>query len=231
MADRPPLPEGTTASGAARVEVANQLRRVFHALADLDHDAHDLKTIGIKVAEIADQMELAPKRHKELAAWKSVLEANLPDDGDSFADSLDRPVSGSANAWSVPLHVRRQGDKVTTTVELGPGFEGAPGRSHGGFVCAIYDDLCGFVLNLEQQMAFTAYLNVSFLAATPLHVPITFSAWLDRRQDRKLYIVGECRQGSELLTTVDSLFIALEGSASNALEAPASNAPASDAGP
>lgn len=130
-----------------------------------------------------------------------------PDDGEEFYNSPMRPISGVGTAWSIPLHVFRDGNDAVTTVTLGPAHEGAPERSHGGFVAAIYDDLLGFLLMLRGAIAFTAYLKVNYVAGTPIGKPIEFRCRIDRVEGKKLFLVGECHDGDELLTTCEALFI------------------------
>jgi hypothetical protein len=157
-----------------------------------------------------DGLRTGERRSRPVSSWSGRWEQPIPDDGGWFDNYPFRPVSGAANPWSIPLEVQRQGDRAVTTVRLGAAFEGAPARSHGGVVSAIFDDLCGFVLVTEEVMAYTASLTIGYRAATPLHEPITFACWLDRREGRKLTIKGACHAGEQLLTTCDALFIVVE---------------------
>jgi hypothetical protein len=51
--------------------------------------------------------------------------------------------------------------------------EGAPGRSHGGVVAALFDDVFGFLLTLVVEPAFTGELTVRYEAGVPIGVPLT----------------------------------------------------------
>ena len=50
--------------------------------------------------------------------------------------------------------------------------EGAPNRSHGGIVAALFDDVFGFVLGVIHQAAFTGDLYIRY-ARTDAAVPRT----------------------------------------------------------
>lgn len=195
----------------ARIAVADQLRRGTHGLVGKDHQADELRELAGRLEREFDTFASKPNRVKDPGKWQSPTIIEPPEDGRAFPTEPDRPVSGSANPWSVPLHVIREADRAVTTVTLGAAFEGAPGRSHGGVVSAIFDDLCGFCLVLERKLAYTAYITVSYKAATPLHVPLQFSAWIDERNGRKLRLAGECLLQGEVLTTCDALFLTMEG--------------------
>lgn len=163
--------------------------------------------------ELLPDLTSGPRQERSLGRWSDERRSqDLPDDEAAFPLHLDRPVSGPGNPWSIPLTVVRKGDRAVTTVSLREAFEGAPGRSHGGVVTAIYDDLCGYVLSMVQEMAFTAWIRVEFRHGTPLGHPITFSSWLDRREGRKLFIEGECTDGERpdgdnVLSRCHALFI------------------------
>ena len=123
----------------------------------------------------------------------------------------ERPVSGAASPWGLDLDVHRRGDEIEAFVTLRAAHEGAPGRSHGGIVAALFDDVCGFVLGVLRQPAFTGELTVRYLAPTPLHRPLVCRARLADRAGRKLFIESELvdvERGTEL-ARAQGVFIAV----------------------
>lgn len=193
----------------ARVSVAERIRDLTHALMGHTQTTTDLGVMADELERLAAMASTGEPVIRSITDWASQRSSQEPPaDGELFPNHLDRPVSGAANPWSVPLDVVRRGDRVATTVDLGPAFEGAPTRSHGGVVSAIYDDLAGFILALNQTMAFTAWLKIDYVAATPLGVPITFTAWLDRAEGRKLHMAGECvDDAGAIITRMTALFV------------------------
>ncbi len=101
----------------------------------------------------------------------------------------------------------RDGDTVVATVTLDAGFEGAPGRSHGGFVSAIFDDLLGSLPMLQRKIAFTASLTVDYVAPSPVFEPVTFRGWTERVEGKKIFVAGEAHHGDKLVSTATALFI------------------------
>lgn len=196
----------------SRAAAAAQLRRLHHGLVGHEHDPAELDTITERLRLLADELEQGPPRSR--TPWTGRDERDAPADGELFPLDFDRPVSGPGNPWSIPTPIRRIGNRAVTTVVLGQGYEGAPGRSHGGIVAAIYDDLCGFNLVLEATLAFTGWIRIDYRAPTPLHEPITFATWVEETVGRKMQIRGECHTADgTLLSTCDSLFIKVEPTA------------------
>ena len=103
----------------------------------------------------------------------------------------DRPFSGMASPWGLDVDVHQRGDGVEATVTLREAHEGAPNRSHGGIVAALFDDVFGFILGVIKQAAFTGELTIRYEAATPLHRPLVCRGRLVDRTGRKLWIEGE----------------------------------------
>ncbi|MCP3937513.1 MAG: PaaI family thioesterase [Actinomycetia bacterium] len=198
---------------AARIAAADRVRDVTHALMGHEQDPLTLDKLVRSLDELLPELVDGPRNKRSLASFADErLNNSMPDDEAVFPLHLERPVSGAGNPWSIPLTVVRRGDRAVSTVLLREAFEGAPGRSHGGVVAAIFDDLCGYVLSMTQTMAFTAWLRIEFLHGTPLGHPITFSTWLDRQEGRKLFIEGECadgerHDGDNIVTRCHALFI------------------------
>lgn len=131
---------------------------------------------------------------------------------DHFEDCF---VSGDWNPMGIGIEVRRDGDEAVATVTLGPAYEGAPKRSHGGIVAAIFDDVLGCLLRFLQQPAFTGELTVRYLAPTPIEEPLEFRAHVEQVQGRKIDTVGEAyalaEDGSRTrIATATARFIAID---------------------
>jgi acyl-coenzyme A thioesterase PaaI-like protein len=129
----------------------------------------------------------------------------------------ERPISGRASPWGLDLDIRRRGDEAVTTLTLRAAHEGAPGRSHGGIVAALFDDVYGFILEIQAQSAFTGELWVRYEAGVPIGIPIVCTVRLDRREGRKLFMTGELTVGStdQVLARSAATFIAIDPSTFN----------------
>ena len=191
-----------------RVAAADRVRDLTHALMAFEQDPEVLDDVVATIDGLLPSLQAGTRRDRSIADWAEDRARSVPPaDGTSFPPHLDRPVSGPANPWSFPLTVIRRGEAVETTVTLRAAHEGAPGRSHGGVVSAIYDDLCGYILALRQTMAFTAWIKVDYHAGTPIGRPLVFRTWLDRAEGRKLFIAGDCHDGDQRITSCTALFV------------------------
>ena len=126
---------------------------------------------------------------------------------DLFRDSI---VSGRTNPMGIGLEVRRDGDAAVATTTLGPAFEGAPGRSHGGIVASILDETMGFVLPIIGELAYTANLNIDYVGPAPLHQELRFTARLRDRSGRKLWIEAHGESDEGVFVRAEALFLAVE---------------------
>lgn len=203
MTDQPQLSQ----TEAARVALADEMRRGIHLLVGREHDADELKRLTAELQQEFDQFEERPPRQREMARWETPEGIFVPVDGGELPNSIHRPVSGKGNPWSVPLSVFRDRDRAVCTVTFGDAYEGAPGRCHGGLVSAVYDDLFGFLTHFIQTVAFTASLTVDYKRATPIGEPVDFAVWVDHIDGRKIHMAGEAHVDGEIVTTSTALFI------------------------
>jgi hypothetical protein len=209
--DHPDLP--------ARIDAATAMRRLSHAIVSHRVDISDLHRIAAAAEELSSQIEAQPARGRldEMmasprfgAALESGSLGQAVEDG-AFVDLFhDSPVSGSANPLGMGLRISRDGEEAVGTINLGAGWEGAPGRGHGGIVAACVDETIGGLLPIIGTMAFTGELTLRYRAPCPLATPLEFRASLRRRDGRKLYIecVGTSPEG--LFVEATALFIAVQ---------------------
>jgi acyl-coenzyme A thioesterase PaaI-like protein len=195
-----------------RAKAAAALRRLGHAL--MGHEADDL--LLERVARAADQaaadLEAGPARQRDALELKRRMFETEVADGARVSHFDECFVSGPWNPMGIAIEVHREGDEAVAQVELGPAFEGGPGRSHGGIVAAIFDDVLGYLLTLNSVPAFTGELTVRYLAATPIGQPLTFRARLVSRDGRKLLTEGRASAEGQTVATAQALFIAVEPS-------------------
>jgi acyl-coenzyme A thioesterase PaaI-like protein len=193
----------------ARLAAAEALRRLGHAV--VGHHVEDalLDRIARAARDILPEIEASAPRLRAVDEMKRLLWEDRPGQGGTIDHFPDCIVSGQANPMGIGITVHRDGDEAVARVRLGPAFEGAPGRAHGGVVAAIFDDTMGFVLAIHSVPAYTGRLTVSYLAPTPVGDELEFRARLVRRERRKLFIEGEaCHEGA-LIARGSGLFVAI----------------------
>ncbi len=176
---------------AARARAAAALRRFGHALHGRDADAALLDEVASAADAVTARLEDVPLRQRDLQALRGQMWADPVPDGAVVEHFQDCFVSGIWNPMGIGIQVRRDGDEAVATVTLGAAYEGAPGRSHGGIVAAIFDDVLGYLLRFLKQPAFTGELTVRYLAPTPIHEPLEFRARVEQIEGRKIDTLAE----------------------------------------
>ncbi len=211
-----PLPSSAATSSASeehpRGRAAAALRRLGHALMGHDVDDALLEDVAHRANLVASDLEAQPPRQRDLLELKRRMFDIEVGDGERVVHFDECFVSGPWNPLGIAIEVRRDGEQAVAEVTLGPAFEGAPGRSHGGIVAAIFDDVLGYLLTLRHQPGFTGELTVRYLAPTPIGQPLRFRAWVERTEGRKLWTVAEAEADGEVVASASGLFIAIDTS-------------------
>jgi acyl-coenzyme A thioesterase PaaI-like protein len=194
----------------ARSRAAAALRRLGHTLMIREADEDLLDRVAKAAHRVSDDLDLAPPRKRDIVELKRrMFELEVPDG--ARASHFDECfVSGEQNPMGIAIQVRRDGEAVVADVELGPAFEGAPARAHGGIVAAVFDDVLGYLLSLNHQPGFTGELAVRYEAPTPILRPLEFRARIVRRDGRKLYTEAVARSDGEVVATATATFITID---------------------
>jgi acyl-coenzyme A thioesterase PaaI-like protein len=210
-----PEEEPDPAIQAARNRAGQAVRNFGHALVGHHASAELLDSLAVTLDDLAGVLAAGEPRSRPM--WTFDTWHPAPADGEAFSTFEDRPVSGTSSPLGCDLRSRRDGDEAVTTFTLRAAHEGAPGRSHGGIVSAIFDDVMGFVIQLVGEPAFTGELRVRYEHGVPLYRPLQMRARLSSRQGRKLHITADLWDGEVRLASASSTFIVVN---SETLESP-----------
>lgn len=202
-------PDHPDAVAETRARAGRAIRDVGHALVGHHAPVALLDRLSRTLDELTAELELGEPRGRAQVTSEGRW-GEPPADGASMTSYDERPVSGRASPWGLDLEVRRAGDEVVATATLRAAHEGAPGRSHGGVVAALFDDVFGFVLNLYPQPAFTGELTVRYQAGVPIGVPLECRVRLAERDGRKWRMTGELTAGEQVLATARATFITID---------------------
>lgn len=196
------LAEARAAAGAA-------VRDLGHALVGHEASLEQLERFTAVLRELETQLEANTRRFRAFHHGRGDWRQQTPDGG-TMSSFDERPISGRGAPWGLDLHVRRDGDEVVGTCTLRAAHEGAPGRSHGGVVAALIDDVYGFVLALMSQPAFTGEITVRYVAGVPIDRPLECRARCVERRGRKLLMTAEVTDAGDVVATSTSTFIAID---------------------
>lgn len=120
-------------------------------------------------------------------------------------------VCGEGNERGLGARFRAVGDRVVLEICVPPGFDGYPGRVHGGVVSALLDETIGWACSASAHRLFlTAELTVRFKRPVPVGERIVVSGRMLERTGRVAVGSGRIEDGSgRLLAVAKGRFVLL----------------------
>jgi len=190
-----------------RARAARALRRFGHTLMEREADDELLARVTDAAERTIAMLEEAPRRERDFLALRDQFFPGEVPDRDRMVHFDECFVSGRWNPLGIGVEVHRNGEDVEAEVVLGTAFEGAPGRSHGGIVAAIFDDVMGYLLTVHEIPAFTGELTVRYLKPTPMGTPLHYDARIVHRDGRRLLTEANCVADGVTVATATATFI------------------------
>jgi acyl-coenzyme A thioesterase PaaI-like protein len=212
VTDTVPPPADDPAIKAARRRAGQAIRDLSHAFIGRHAGVEQIEHLADVLEGITAELWPLDPRSRDQQQFRGSGHTGGYPQGRFTHDFDDRPVSGHSSPWGLDLELHRHGDEIEALVTLGPAHEGAPNRSHGGVVAALFDDVFGFVLGVIEIPAFTGDLYVRYEAPVPLHRQLACRVRLDDRQGRKILLVGELvdTESDQVVATATATFIAID---------------------
>ena len=198
-----------------RIVAASLMRELGHEFVERALSDGQLHALGADVRALLERLRDAPPRVRGFSRDQmEEFTLTIPTyeemgDRQVFSDSI---VAGGANPMGLAAQLWRDGDVACMRVTLGKAFEGAPGRAHGGIVAALLDEVMGLMNMIHGAMAFTAQLDITFVAPTPIGEPIIARAWLARQENRKQFVEATLHADALLVASAKALFISIDRS-------------------
>ncbi len=121
------------------------------------------------------------------------------------------PFIGRSNALASPMRIWYDGDLTYGQATYPDRYEGPPGRVHGGFVIAAFDDLLGVAQSVAGIAGLTGTLEVKLRAGTPLNARIDYEAGVLSASGRKVTCWGRSTLDGQLLAEATGIFIEPRG--------------------
>jgi acyl-coenzyme A thioesterase PaaI-like protein len=195
----------------ARIRAGRAIRDLGHAFAGHSLPAADVDRVADAIESLISDLESGTLRRRDPASFGDHRRYRY-EEGPILHTYADRPICGMASPWGLDPELHRHGDEIEAIVTLRAAHEGAPGRSHGGIVAALFDDVFGFVLSVVDEAAFTGRLTITYRAGTPLHEPIACRVRATGKTGRKITMTGELTvvATGQLLAEADALFITVD---------------------
>lgn len=196
---------------AGRARFGKALRDLGHSFAGHHADPELLNSVASNLEEIAAQLDTGAIRRRDPSTFGDHRSYSY-DEGPIGETYPDRPISGNASPWGLDTEIHREGDDIVAYVTLRAAHEGAPGRSHGGVVSALFDDIFGFVQGVVGITAFTGQLTITYRAGTPLHTRLACRVRAGEQNGRKVIMTGELTvvETGQLVAEAHSVFITVD---------------------
>tara|TARA_Y100000814_G_scaffold103571_2_gene72530 strand:+ start:5187 stop:5846 length:660 start_codon:yes stop_codon:yes gene_type:complete len=207
----------------AVAQVAKASRRLNRAISGKRISDTELEEIAEVVESLAARFDHGTERNKlddmltrpHLAAiyagQHTPLDLKVGDEIEFDPFSI---AGGELHPSAIGLsYVKDSEDSVIGTGIIDPMFAGPPERVHGGIQALIIDEVMGALNRMRGRQAFTAYLKVDYRGPAPLGVPITFRAWLDSVDGRKIKLLGSGDGPEGRFMEAEGLFIEREDQA------------------
>jgi acyl-coenzyme A thioesterase PaaI-like protein len=171
----------------ARRRTAYAARELLERLCDADAPAELFDDVSDQLEAIADRWRSIPTRVSgrigSAYGWRSLM---LPD------LSFDR---------SDPT-------RLVMNTRIGIGFEGPPGRVHGGVVSYLFDNLLGqATMHCGTGFTMTGTLSVRYAAATPIDTDLRLTSWVDHFEGRKSWVCAELEANGAITATCEAIMI------------------------
>lgn len=137
-----------------------------------------------------------------------VVRADMAIDRDSYRSHMSL-VGGLSHPAAPQLVLEPDEHGVTGQVTVGPVFQGGPGLVHGGVLALLIDHAMGCVAAGPQRPAMTVQLSLRYRRPTPLGVPLTVAARLDRIEGRKLHLSATISADGQVTVNAHAIFLML----------------------
>jgi acyl-coenzyme A thioesterase PaaI-like protein len=189
---------------AATRRAAAAARRVIEAMVNNTADTQTLQEVADALEHVAGALELTAGDSR----YDGTVGVQLGGDNRTILES--HPMMGPSNPLAPPLEITRDDRHAYVTGTYGHQYEGPPGRLHGGFIAAAFDQVLGAAAALSGNVFLTGTLTVRYRAATPLGVPLRFEAELDKFEDRRIHATGRLLVDGAVTADAEAVMIAVD---------------------
>lgn len=185
---------------SARRDLSAQLRGLLAAAVTTDAASLVLSEVAAEVAVLSDR----------LGHGRSALDYR--DAYEGGARRTCNPFDSPYNPIAPDLRILEWRDgRFDIEVILGPQHEGPPGRTHGGVVAGLLDNVSGRATSTMGIFAMSVSLDVTFLAGTPYGEPVRVTSEVTGRDGRKLFVDATVTDAAGTVTARSrGLFVVVE---------------------
>lgn len=193
-------------TAAARVRLADAVRRLTTATVGRPLDAAALHAAAAEAERVAEKLEAAagPGKAPRTRTDASGRRVWMP----------TSPMMGPENPLAPPARIRvvdgPEGPELRGTVRFGYAYEGPPTCVHGGALAELFDEVLGAALVVAERPGMTGTLTVRYRRPTPLMADLDVVARPTTQEGRKIGAWAGVYHDGELTAEADGIFIAVQ---------------------
>jgi acyl-coenzyme A thioesterase PaaI-like protein len=198
MSDEAAATQVPWAAGPERHRLADATRAFLDAAVCTGADPQTIAEVAATVAAAAARLA------------QPTYERTLDVGPDSYRREMSL-VNGRSHPFAPLLDMQPTDAGYETGFTLGAAWEGAPGLAHGGAVSLLFDYVMAWATTRVGELgpSMTGTMSLSYRRPTPLLVPLTLSAWVERVSGRKVSVAAKLVAGGEVTVEGTGLFFKL----------------------
>lgn len=153
--------------------------------------------------------ELALELIDDLTRVAAKMEAVAVPPDEAPADTR-RDLPSRGNVALPPTIIESEGPEGVVATATFRDFHLGRKAAHGGAVSLLFDELSGSaVMQRVSHGTFprTAFIKVDYRSLTPVGRPLTVKVWVERKEGRKLFVLGTLHDGDTLCAEMNGLFL------------------------
>jgi acyl-coenzyme A thioesterase PaaI-like protein len=129
----------------------------------------------------------------------------------SHDDYLPRsPLVGQVSPLAPPIDYEHGNGRLTGRGEFHAAYEGPPGYVHGGWIALAFDEMLGMANIATGHPGMTGRLSIRYRRPTPLHRPVTFEAWTEEVDGRRIVTRGTLTVDGAVTAEAEGLFVMID---------------------
>jgi hypothetical protein len=188
-----------------RVQLAQAVRHLIDAALTAEHaSAEDLADAADRTERIAADLHGRGHLGDRPSGVRQRAET-------SHDDYLPRsPLVGEVSPLAPPLAYEYRDDRLTGWGVFHAAYEGPPGYVHGGWIALAFDEVLGMANIASGHPGMTGRLSVRYRRPTPLHRPVTFEAWTEEVDGRRIVTRGTLSVDGAVTAEAEGLFVIID---------------------
>jgi acyl-coenzyme A thioesterase PaaI-like protein len=202
-------PDGAASGGAfvtpERVRLAQAVRHLIDAaLTAEDASADDLLDAADRTERIAAELH----GHTDLGDRPSGMRRRAEMSHDDYLPRS--PLVGQVSPLAPPIDYEHDNGRLTGRGEFHAAYEGPPGYVHGGWIALAFDEMLGMANIATGHPGMTGRLSIRYRRPTPLHRPVTFEAWTEEVDGRRIVTRGTLTVDDAVTAEAEGLFVMID---------------------